>query len=597
MQAFGLHHPVSMQLFQILIHLDIQQMHPGQGDAEAVFWRMHRAFQAANADPCYDMVAWAQSYYIHQFTHPQEQHPPVVVELSYQILQWTQQWPDVQNQAQAIQPAQHQAQVMQLAQPPFNQQGHPVLQQGQAIQPVQPALNQPGFVVQQEGQVMQPAQPAFNQQGHPVQQVMQPIQPGLYQQGYVVQQQELLIQPAQHMLHQQGPVEAQHEGLAIQLAQPAQHQPDAAADHDGAANLGGPADHDGAVHHGMVDDAAPYAAADHAAQAGVDDGAAFADAAGSGASFGAADYDAAGHNATSSASQGAGQDAGDDAAGGVPLSSSMDAMDEDNELESLHSSDLEIDPDMVMESLDSSQRAELWSQATSTDGEDTRIALRLWVMGFISKLLKFATEGMRNAAGVDQQLFPTPAHNHAHSQPGSYAHSDGHDFASVRCGDPDVLHAFQSFQEPMQPRIQSPGASPGMQASTSSQQGMPNALHLSSPSGDRSSPSTQESVYDLQIPPEQDLGQALISFDDVSMGDWGMSNEVQPVARPAMSEADLRRALANVTGRINTQPSISPEQAQLIMQVGQLLHLLANNYCKGTETFFRLNLASYANAA
>ncbi len=198
---------------------------------------------------------------------------------------------------------------------------------------------------------------------------------------------------------------------------------------------------------------------------------------------------------------------------------------------------------------------------------------------------------MRNAAGVGQQFLPTPDHNPAHSQPGSSAHSDGHDSASVRGGDPDVLNAYESYckedmQEPMQPSIQSPGASPGMQASTSSQQGMPNALHLSSPSGDRSSPSTQESVYDLQIPTEQDLGQALISFDGVSMGDWGMSNEVQPVAWPAMAEADLRRALANVTARIGAQPSISREQARLIVQVGQLLHLLANNYCKRTQPFW-----------
>jgi len=197
---------------------------------------------------------------------------------------------------------------------------------------------------------------------------------------------------------------------------------------------------------------------------------------------------------------------------------------------------------------------------------------------------------MRNAAGVGQQFLPTPDHNPAHSQPGSSAHSDGHDSASVRRGDPDVLNAFQSYrkedmQEPMQPSIQSPGASPGMQASTSSQQGMPNALHLSSPSGDRSSPSTQESVSTLPVPPEQALGQALISYDEMDVGIWVVPNEMQPVARPAVSEADLRRALANVTARINTQPSISPEQARLIMQVGQLLHLLANNHCKGTQPF------------
>ncbi len=402
MQVLGNNHPVSMQLFQILLRLDIQQMRPGQGDPKAVFWRMHRAFQAANADPCYDMVAWAQNYYIHQFTHPQEQHPPVVVELSNKILEWTQQWPDVQNQVQAMQhaqpafdqqvpPAQHQAQVMQLAQPPFNQQGHPTQQQGQAIQPVQPAFNQPGFVVQQEGQVMQPAQPAFNQLGHPVQQATQLAQPAFNQQGYVVQQQGHLMQPAQHMLHQQGPVEAQHEGLAIQLALPALHQPDGAADHDGAANLGGPADHDGAAHHGMVDDAAPYAAPEDAAQAGVDNGAAnygaaFADTAGYGALSGAAGHDAAGHDATSSASQGSGHDAGDDAAGGMPLGRLTDAMDEDNQLEPLHSSDLEIDPDTVMESLDSSQRAELWSQATGSEGEDTRIALLYCALPNLLKL-------------------------------------------------------------------------------------------------------------------------------------------------------------------------------------------------------------------
>ncbi len=557
MQAFGLHHPVAMQLFQILIHLDIQQPNPGQGNPEAVFWKLYEAFQDANADPAYDMVAWAQSYYTHQINHPQEQHPPVVVELSYQILQWTHQWPDVQNQAmqhaqpafdQQAPPAQDQAHAMQLAQPAFNQQGHNIQQQAQAIQPVQPAFNQQGFVVQQQGQAIQPVLPDFNQQ------------------GYVVQQQGHLMQPAQHMLHQQGPVEAQHEGLAIRLALPALHQPNGAADH------GGPADHGDPAHHGMVDDVAPYAAADHAAQAGVEDG--------------AADY-----GARSSASHGAFQEAGDDAAGGMPHNSSTDAMDEDKELEHLHSSDLDIDLDTVMESLDSSQRAELLSQTTDTDGEDTRIALLHLISS--PSLLKFATEGMRNAAGVDQQLLPTADHHHAHSQPGSSAHSDGHGIASVPRGDPVILEIHRSLQEEsqedmeqaLQASIQSAGASPSMQASTSSQLGMLNASHSPSPSRDRSSPSTQESVYNLPVPPEQDFGQALISCNDL-VGDWQMSNEVQPVARPAVSEADLRRALVEVSARINTQASISPEQARLIKQVGQLLHPLANRHCKGTH-FFR----------
>jgi len=354
MQALG-NHKVSMQLFRILVHLDIQQPRPGQGNPEVVFWQLHRAFQAANADPDYDMVAWAQSYHTHQLTHPQEQHPSVVVHLSNQILQWTQQWPLVQNQAQAMQPAQlafnqqghvvqqamppaqHQAQAMQLAQPPFNQQGHPVQEQGQAMQPVQPAFNQQAYVVQQEGQAMQPAQHAFNQHGP------------------LVQQEGHLMQPAQPALNQQGPVAAQHEVLAMQLAQPALHQPGWAADH------------------GMANDAVHYAAADGAAQAGVDDdatgyGAAGYDADGYGATYGVAGHDSAGYDATSSASHGAIQDTGDDAAAGMPHIRLTDAMDEDNEVEHL-------DSDIDMESLDSSQIAELMSQATGTDGEDTRIAL------------------------------------------------------------------------------------------------------------------------------------------------------------------------------------------------------------------------------
>jgi len=210
-----------------------------------------------------------------------------------------------------------------------------------------------------------------------------------------------------------------------------------------------------------------------------------------------------------------------------------------------------------------------------------------------TKSSQTSIEGMRNAAGVGQQFLPTPAHNDAHSQPGSSAHSDGHGIPSVPRGDPEVSDFYQSAQEelqedmevPMHPSIQSPGASPSMQASTSSQLGMLNASHSPSPSGDRSSPSTQESVSTLPVPPEQALGQALISYDEMDVGIWVVPNEMQPVARPAVSEADLRRALANVTARINTQPSISPEQARLIMQVGQLLHLLANNHCKGTQPF------------
>ena len=345
MQALGKVHKVSMQLFRILVHLDIQQPRPGQGNPEGVFWQLHRAFQAANADPDCDMVAWAQSYHTHQLTHPQEQHPPVVVHLSDQILQWTQQWPLVQNQAQAMQPAQ-------LA---FNQQGHVVQQ---AMQPAQPAFNQQAPPAQHQAQAMQLAQPPFNQQGHPVQeqgQAMQPVQPAFNQQGYVVQQEGHLMQRAQPALNQQGPVAAQHEVLAIQLAQPALHQPGWAADH------------------GMANDAVHYADADGAAQAGVDDdatgyGAAGYDADGYGATHGVAGHDAAGYDATSSASHGAIQDAGDDAAAGMPHIRLTDAMDEDNEVEHL-------DSDIDMEFLDSSQIAELKSQATDTDGEDTRIAL------------------------------------------------------------------------------------------------------------------------------------------------------------------------------------------------------------------------------
>ena len=153
------------------------------------------------------------------------------------------------------------------------------------------------------------------------------------------------------------------------------------------------------------------------------------------------------------------------------------------------------------------------------------------------------------------------------------------------------MECFRSINEepevdmevPMQASLQSPGASPGMQASTSSQQGMLNALHLPSPLGDRSSPSTQESVYNLPVPNEQELGQAYFSRDDLDVSEWKVPNEVQPVAQPAVSEADLRRALAGVSARISTQPTISQEQARLIMQVGQLLHPLANNHCNGTQ--------------
>ncbi len=112
---------------------------------------------------------------------------------------------------------------------------------------------------------------------------------------------------------------------------------------------------------------------------------------------------------------------------------------------------------------------------------------------------------------------------------------------------------------------------------------MLNALHLPSPLGDRSSPSTQESVYNLPVPNEQELGQAYFSRDDLDVSEWKVPNEVQPVAQPAVSEADLRRALAGVSARISTQPTISQEQARLIMQVGQLLHPLANNHCNGTQ--------------
>ena len=161
-------------------------------------------------------------------------------------------------------------------------------------------------------------------------------------------------------------------------------------------------------------------------------------------------------------------------------------------------------------------------------------------------------------------------------------------------GDPEVRDYYRSAQEdlqedvevPMQASMQSGSASSGLQASTSSQQGVLNASHLPSPSGDRSSPSTQESVYDVAVLNEQDLGQAYLSHDDLNMGGWEMSNEVQPVAQSAVSAADLRRALADVSARISTQPSISPEQARLIMQVGQLLHPLANSHCKGTQLFF-----------
>ena len=367
MQAVDVHHPVSMQLFQILVHLDIQQPHPGQGNPADVFWKMYQAFQAANADPAYDMVAWAQSYYTHQRTHPLEQHPPAVVLLSNQILQWTHQWPHVQNEAQALEPAQaafnqqvppvqHQAYAVQLGQPPFNQQAHPVQEQGPAMQSVQPMFNQQGYVVQQEGQAVQLAQPAVNQHGP------------------LVQQQDHLMQPAQHALYQQGTVLAQDQVLGMQLAQPALHQPRGAADHGGAAN------HDGAAdHYGAVNDAVHYAAADNAAQAGVNDGAAnygaaFADADGYDAPYGVAGHDA-GYGATSSASHGALQDPGDNAAAGMLHDSSADVMVEDDELQHLHYSDRDMDMDFLMGSLDSSQLAELESQATGTDGEDTRIAL------------------------------------------------------------------------------------------------------------------------------------------------------------------------------------------------------------------------------
>ena len=54
-QGLG-NHRVAMQLFWILVHLHLQQQHPGLGNAEAVFWLIHQAFLSANAPPDHDSL-------------------------------------------------------------------------------------------------------------------------------------------------------------------------------------------------------------------------------------------------------------------------------------------------------------------------------------------------------------------------------------------------------------------------------------------------------------------------------------------------------------------------------------------------------------
>lgn len=95
-----------MQLFWILTHLDIQQQHPGQGNAEAVFWQTHQAFLDAGAPAEYDMILWAGEYQNYQLAHPDQQLPPVVVQLSSQIMEWAQHGPPGHHQENVEQPGQ-----------------------------------------------------------------------------------------------------------------------------------------------------------------------------------------------------------------------------------------------------------------------------------------------------------------------------------------------------------------------------------------------------------------------------------------------------------------------------------------------------------
>ncbi|KAL0032791.1 hypothetical protein WJX79_010493 [Trebouxia sp. C0005] len=191
-------------------------------------------------------------------------------------------------------------------------------------------------------------------------------------------------------------------------------------------------------------------------------------------------------------------------------------------------------------------------------------------------------------AGVVQQLRPAPNHNYAHSHTGLPAHNDGHGVPSVPRGDPAPFDCHQTFrrsQEDMEVEdgasTQSASALPGMQASTSSQQGMLNAPDLPCASGDRSSPPTQESVYDLPLLNQHDLNQALMSA-----GGLGGRTQMQPVAQSTMSAADLHPAIEVVSARLRTQTSFSFEQAQLYLQL-LATYTAPRTGDRGDQAYFR----------
>ena len=435
-------HKVAMQLFWVLVHLDLQQQHPGQGNPEAVFWQIHQAFLNANAPPHYNMTLWAQGYLSHHQAQPHPQSPPVVLHLSQQILQW--------------------------------------------------------------------AAPGGSNEGHHQNDIMPPVQ------------------------HNN-----QHAAAADVGDTAAHNAPGDALDdaNDDLLYL---------VNEDAVDGPAGYTAdhaADHAAHESVTHAAAIAAA-------GAHDNtpgEAAGH----------------------AIFNGEDFASEEGDLE-------------IPEWMDYPQAAEHASQNTYSDespasvGQQLPVAVTHDPQGFLTQPSDAVEAAQAEAAMIMQQ-------EQANVPGGS---GQAQDSTAVQYGEQHVADFHRSMLQEqaedaalalkLQASSQLPAASGGMQASTSSQLGMMTASHSAASSkkrgrssDSRNTPSTQDSVYNLEVPQEHELDLASISGADLDLGTLHVPVEVQPASHNAMpvTGAHLRLALAAVRARVDAHPPLNSEQAQRLAEV------------------------------